>query len=460
MITDAMTLKMNRKNCAQATRTLGACGLLAMLTTSITPPAAVASVASPVSLQEVITHALAHHPEMLAARLNEYAQEEKITVAASVYYPQLSAQAMVAQGLPGSTAATGVEGIVVSPFHRGPAAGLIVKQTLWDFGRTGDQIAVAQSHVVAAQADTQATEVPVLQNALESYYACARDRKITQLFQELATEAKVIEREVQRFVKSSQRSVVEQYLAESQVAELETIFFDAEKKQEIELKRLMLLTGLGASALVSCPEMGAALIKEFQASTLAEQAGAEEASEQSPYLRQASARLQLSLKEKDLAFDDHYPKLMGVAGYGYIADTWAGVPRSNYSLAVGIVIPLFEGFRVKAQVESAQANFLAKSNQLEGTKLNVHAANLALSKKRESSQLRINSLTQEVSLAVKSFQTAKKRYFSYQGSLVDLRESLRNLSRSQQQLQFAEFDYLMASSEKALINGGGRPKQK
>jgi outer membrane protein TolC len=402
------------------------------------------------SLKEVVIQSLRHHPEMESARYNELSQEQKVTESASVYYPQVSGQAMIADGLPGSAAATGVEGLVVSPYHRGPVAGIIVKQTIWDFGRTGDSIDVSKSKVSLSQADTQAVKVPIVQKALSSYYSCARDKKLAAIFNEILKEAQVIQSEVDKFVKSSQRSVVEKDLAESQSAEIETIAQDSEKKYELELKRLSVLTGLKDYV---CPDMGETLLQEFEESELGEKLK-RFTLEESPFIHQAKAQTQLSLSEKGLAFDDHYPRIMGVAGYGYVQDTWAGVPLSNYAVAVGIVIPIFEGFRVSSRVEGARAKLLSDESHLEGIRLNVGAANVEFDKTRESSQVRMRNLKSEVAIAVRAFDTAKKRYFTYQGNLVDLRESLRNLTRTQNQLKIAEFDFLLSSAEKALVNGG------
>ena len=401
------------------------------------------------SLNEVLTQSLKHHPTMEASRYLELAEIQKIREAESVYYPQISGQGMYAKGLPGSAAATGVQALVVSPFHKGPAAGVVLEQTLWDFGRTGNSVLVSRGRVALSKADTQISKVSIAQTALDSYYACARDKAIGSIFSQILKEAKVVEEEVDKFVRSSQRSVVEKHLAEFQSEEIKNTAEDVEKKYEWELHRLSLLTGIEEKDH-PCPELGESLLDEFKKSVLGKEAFSEE---QSPSIFSAKERLNLALSEKELAYADHFPSLMGVASYGYVQDTWANIPIYNWSAAVGIVIPIFEGFKVSSRVEGARAKQMAEERNVDATRLNLNADNARFNKAIESSKIRIKNLKNEVLLAEKAFGTAKKRYFTYQGSLVDLRETLRNLSSSQIHLKISEYEFLVNSAVKALVNG-------
>ncbi len=64
-----------------------------------------------------------------------------------------------------------------------------------------------------------------------------------------------------------------------------------------------------------------------------------------------------------------------------------------------------------------------------------------------------NILMYEFDLAIKAFNVAKKRYFSFEGELIDLREAFRNLARVETEIQETRTRLLQASGSKALLNG-------
>ena len=56
--------------------------------------------------------------------------------------------------------------------------------------------------------------------------------------------------------------------------------------------------------------------------------------------------------------------------------------------------------------------------------------------------------------ANQAFTLAKKRYYNFEGTLVDVREAVRNLERIQSEVIDVKIDLLLAKGSKALLNGG------
>ena len=56
-------------------------------------------------------------------------------------------------------------------------------------------------------------------------------------------------------------------------------------------------------------------------------------------------------------------------------------------------------------------------------------------------------------MAKKVFDIARQRYVSLQGTMVDLRESIRNMNRILQASDETYRDLLIARGEKSLMNG-------
>ncbi len=71
----------------------------------------------------------------------------------------------------------------------------------------------------------------------------------------------------------------------------------------------------------------------------------------------------------------------------------------------------------------------------------------------DASRARLEHLEREQKLAEDGFSVAKSRYFKFQGTLVDLRDALRNLGRIETDMSDTEADLLEAADSKTLLNG-------
>ena len=204
------------------------------------------------TLEQVMKRAVEHHPILQAGQYAEMSQQQNERVSQSSYYPKISAMALATTGFPGSAGATGVVGLMVSPYHKGPTAGLVLEQNVWDFGRTSDSVHLAERETDLSKKDTLVSGLKVGQTAQEVYFLCSRDRSLADVYGRMTSESELVQREVDNFVRVGQRSVVDRYLSKSQTEEVRTLAEDYKKRFELDNQRLAYLIGQqGAEPL--CP---------------------------------------------------------------------------------------------------------------------------------------------------------------------------------------------------------------
>src|SRR6185437_7032110 len=119
---------------------------------------------------------------------------------------------------------------------------------------------------------------------------------------------------------------------------------------------------------------------------------------------------------------------------------------------VGLQIPLFDGFETLNSVESAESNEQAKQDLVAAAHDEIELTNARYAQLIDSDQVRLVNLNSELKLADQAFNVAKDRYFSLQGTLVDLREALRNLMRTRTARIDTEEEYMLAITEQKIFN--------
>ena len=325
-----------------------------------------------------------------------------------------------------------------SPYRSGFSAGLVAQQKLFDFGQTLNGVRAAESTARRQREETGIVRYQVDTEALRAFYDCAKNRTQKEEWKKLVDEAALVAREVTRFVKTGQRSVVDRYLAEAQKEEALTAAADYEQRQQSASQRIAVLTGLKPD--------------ESQCITLPEDASTGYPSGESPYLSTAKQDLEAAKARLDQTKAFNYPVLVGVGSFGYLQDARV-VPKQDYALGAGLILPLFEGGRISAQVDRAAAAVTEKESEVSATQQRLDDLNTQLDQSIGSAHVRMDHLNTEATLARDGFAIAKKRYLAFQGTLIDVREALRNLSRTETDLIRARSEFLQSRGLKELLNG-------
>jgi outer membrane protein TolC len=398
------------------------------------------------SLAEVINLAEQNSPRMRASRLQEKAAHEGVGVARSVYSPSIAAEGIDSWGFPGSSGALGIGGLMGSPYRSGAAAGLIATDTLFDFGRTYSNMKTAENIEKIQHEGIGVDKYAVDLDILRTFYDCSRFRSEHEVWDGLHGEIELVAKEVVKYVATGQRSIVDKYLAQAQVEEARTNRNYFKSRMNSTVARLTLLTGIKETGL-SCPAL-----PSLEASVPLYPTGAV-----NPYLLVSHAEVELAKSRLAAAKADYLPKIVGVASVGTMERVRL-VSRSDYSGGLGIILPLFDGLSTVHRVGQARAALDAKTQELGAVQLQMDELNARYDEIIDASKARIEHLEREQKLAEEGFSVAKNRYFKFQGTLVDLRDALRNLGRIETDMRETQANLLEAAGSKALLNGSSTTK--
>lgn len=410
------------------------------LTTALSP--VFAGEKNLLSLDEVMRLTEVNSPQISADKFRELVAQKSVDVAKANYFPSLSFEAIDSTGFPGSSAATGITGLMDSPYRSGLAGGLVAKQVVWDFGRTYYDVEATKHETEIAKQNTRVTLYQIKQLALVTYFDCTFFHTQQDTWKLLAEESGVITKEAEHFVNTGQRSIVDRYLSKAETEEAQTAqaFYAERLKKSVE--RLATIMNVGIDHF-SCPALPGQLSASLNPNT---------GFDSSPFLVRALIGKKVAearLKQERSKF---LPKIIAVASAGEMARARL-VSKNQYAAGIGIEWPIVD-LRSSAEIQRAKEAEYASRQEIESQKQILGEENAKYDEIIRSSQVRLQHLGNEYSLAIKAFKEAKKRYFSLEGTLIDLREAWRNLARVETEVNQTRTQLLQASGSKALLNGG------
>lgn len=394
-------------------------------------------------LIEVLRNAESFNPRLKGARFHEQALAENIRAQSSSYYPDLSVAAVASTGDPGSFSLLDVDSNISSAQRVGWGGALVLKQDLWDFGRTSGAVHTAEAQRLMQQKEFSVIKMDVDREVLRTYVHCSFLRAQVENSQFMADQAHLMAEETTRFVRSGQRSVVERYLVDAEAKEAETRIAEFTARVGVIEQRLAIALGRPHSESIHCSSL--AQVHDSLAAI-------ERTSSENPILAAQKVRIQVARSKLDRARAESRPALVGMATGGYFDNSHTR-ERMNYAAGIGIKIPLFEGFRIDSNINAETAELNSEEAGLDNSRLSVDNANSRYDEQIESLKVRLEFLEKEKSLAREVFTLARKRYRSLQGTMIDLRESIRNMNRVLQSTDEAYRDIYTARGERSLLNG-------
>ncbi len=399
--------------------------------------------AAEISLSEALKEAEANSPKLKSAAYQNKAAEQRVRDARSGYLPSVELAFIGSDGSPGSFSFLGVDNNISAADRIGEGGAATLRQTIWDFGRTSSSVKLANSEKDFQQTSAALSLAEVDLQILNLYLTCSFLKTATADAQFTAHQAQVIASETRNYVRSGQRSVIEKYLVDAQAKEAETLVAELGTRITNVEQRLTLMIGRDKNQKVQCPDLSN---QETEILLL------EKNTKNSPMLEVFRASANMARFQLEQAKADENPTFFGLVTGGYFNDIqkkdgW------NYSAGIALTFPLFDGFHRDAQVERRKAEFESSKALINYSQQIVDEANSKYDEQMSSLKVRLNYLGAEVKLAKEAFGLARGRFFGFKGSMIDLRESLRNLNRVVLSVDEARRDLLIARGASAIYNG-------
>jgi outer membrane protein TolC len=322
------------------------------------------------------------------------------------------------------------------------ATDAFVKWDLLDLSQWS-RSAAAHDEVDAIREKTKFQTVVVDQKALEIYFETILLRGDRDAWQGLADELTDIQNTVKRFVRNGQYSEVQGLLIQDQLSEALLQVDDFDRQYQAGLSRIALLTGL-ADKSFSCPSP-----TEFTGGEL----GAVESANSSPLISLAQLEAKAAHEVVSKYSRENLPRLEVAGSAGFMDETRLE-PSQDYSVFVGVTLPIFEGFRIDAEEKGAEAEAQARDADVAAAQLALDDLNIGYNESIQQFQEEFKTLLVEQVDADRASTLAKQRYLTFLGPLSDLQQALKDKVNVDVRMADVKTRLLLAEGNQYLVNGG------
>lgn len=401
---------MNLKKTALIIATMGFCTIVFSANQSL-------------SLPQALRYAERFHPKIKIQQSKFYTQQANVLAARANALPHVDLSGAYSKGLSGASAGLHLPAISNSAFRNGYGVSLDLEQTLYDFGKTKAQVGAASAGLQTLRWQEKVALADILKQTADSYHECQRAKNYVVLYEQALRNIEPLTKEINEFVRTGQRSEVDLYLTKIFRQQIEDSLLSAKQYEQTAMIQFNFAIGAGASQQYTCQPNG-------HPQTLPAISSLVYYLETAKSLRPEIHMIQSSKKQQQFnikaAKADYLPRLTGLASVGNIQDVNVQeIPNRNYLVALGIKIPLFDGYATKAQVNKAIAKTqtLAYQEVLINQQVSAEVQEAWIEYNR-SKQLFLQARERR-KLSNKALDLAQRRYLAKNGLLVEWEEAFR-----------------------------------
>ncbi len=412
-----------------------------------------ATFAAPLNVKDVLILAEDYSPDLRAARQREIEAEKNIHIQEAYLYPTLDAGGVATTGFPGFNNQMsisgpgynndlGAQGMYASPYTETPAGGLTSQLDVVDL-KIPYRIKQAKALYQAEKARTEIIRYKVDWDALKFYFHSVRDIGLQKVWDEiLKVKTDPVYHKVVYFVNRGQHNMADELLIHDMVeeAQLNKEAYQALYGQAIE--KLGIYIGKDSEDLAALdPSALSQDVLTVLTSTSV-----------SAYISQAEFHSTSAHEFLSSRKAENYPRVTAKASVGGATGSRL-VGSEDYAAGVGVSVPIFEGFGIESRIEQARARAKEKDEAVDSLKLFVAVANKTYDERIAYDSAQLKYLDEELKTDKDAYQVSLHRYVTYVGSLVDVREAIRDLERVETQIIDDKTDLLLALTSKAILNG-------
>lgn len=335
--------------------------------------------------------------------------------------------------------------------------GLSLSQTLFSGGRIGGQIQTANAGKQSADLGLTESEAQLTLDVVQAYFDAALGDQLSGIALTALEQSDSTLRETElrrslgtvpefdllrsRVTRDNQRALAIQRASDRDLAYLRL-------KQLLDLPGTMVLrltTAPDDSAMASTPSLGALLTAEGDTTA-----------EQRAPVRQAALAIKAQEGQLKAARSQNLPSVALTSAYGRVAYPGSGLPSwsqflTNWSLAVGLTVPLFTGGRIAGDKIVARANVedarLRYRQSQEFAQLDARSSLLELESAREVLRASDGTAAQ----AARAYDIAQIRYREGISTHTELLDSRLALEQARANRAEASRDALVARMRMALL---------
>ncbi len=403
------------------------------------------------TLGEAIGFTLENHPRRMAASSEAGAAEQQVGEAKAAMLPQIYGAASYLGSTQNGIGETNYLNPGFVPRHNGASGqpqawslennylGAIgVNQYLFDFGRVRGTIDEQRASAAAAAADLKLTELDLIFQTSQRYYALLAATELVAVYREAITERRQQVHESELKSAAGLTPQIDVYTAKAQLERAETELL-AEQNEVLKAKAALdNAMGLGedapdyqpsqtlaASEIVGSIESYAALAMKQRPDLLALEDRA----------RAAGARITEYRS-------DFFPTVNAAAGYNAVG---TGMPAANnYNIGLVISWPIFNGLLTTHQIEEARLRQQAIEHMIADLRQRIvlEVKTAFLDWQNAHQEIRQAQFTLDASRV--ELELAQKRYANGLGNIIELTEAERDFIRDKAAYINTLYDFAVA----------------
>jgi outer membrane protein len=390
------------------------------------------------TLQEARDIAVQRHPRYRAATLAANAADQMRVQQQAAQYPSIEA-ALTGAGA-SQDAALGAGALSNSTVLNRAATGLSVRQLLFDFGRNRSLVESARLRAQAAHETAAAVRGRVILEVDRAYFSALRAEALLKVAEQTVATRRLVVDQAVTLQQAGVKSGLDVSLARYDHAESELLLAEARNDLRAAHAELSAAIGSGDDLLFELADVAVPAVPpqiHGQAAVAAVFAR--------PDLRalQFERAAASEFLKAERALDR--PTATAIWNAGWIPYRDAQLPESYNAAAVNISIPIFaKQFRAR----EAEANYRAQeSQQRVNDEMNRIARDVRIASLNvDTAYQRVGLAAQLVEQAREALQLAQERYRLGLGSIVELRQTLLNVTVAEIENATARFNFLAEQS--------------
>jgi len=423
--------------------------------------------ATPLTLAEIVGFALANNPSTRESWAQAQMYADAYGSTRGAYYPTIDAAiAATRSQVPSSSTAAAVGlGGPRSTF----VPSLSLSYTLLDFGTRGGTIAAARETAFALSFAHNATLQLTVLNVEQAFYAYAGARAVLDADEQSLREAQASYHAA--WLKDSLGMATKVDVLQSRTALAQARLSLDTARAAVQTTRALLAVDFGAPATlqfdvaICLDSMNIADVAPAVDSLVAD------AMRRRPDVQGAEAYVRAAQADVRAARGAMLPSLNLTAATGYTDATVSSLVGRNYNLAVGISIPVFNGFSHAYDLARARAGVRYQAASADALRQTVSADVVIAYYQLQGATEVVHTSDELFESAAEALAAASARYTAGLGSLLDLLAAQASLalareqrarSRSSWAIRLAALAYAAGTldprGERGIPTGGAPPR--
>jgi len=408
------------------------------------------STVQPLSLDDAIRIALERHPAVKEAEAAVLAAEARVKEARASYYPQLSFSGIGKVGLSGATGALGLPGFPASPFFRNTAYSGNLYQTIFDFGRIRHFVALERALAESTRLQEVEEEKRIVLGVRHGYFSVLEALQLERVAKQIVEDRSLTRDRAQAYYRAGLGSQLELSLAEANLAEAQGGLIQAQNTINTAFAALRAAMGVTASQAYELQNPKTETLSWPPLDDIV-QSGLKDR----PDIQALQFKITALSENLGLARAQSLPNINGFAagGQGRFNGTTVKEEQRHGVGALGLLVPIFTGGRLKAEREEARAELqgatAANEELQQQIRLQVSQAYYELQDLSE----RIRAADEQRKAAQQALTLAQARYRVQLSSFLEVVTAQVAAAKAETNLARTQFDYERAKADLDFATG-------